>query len=66
MAYVTFAAISKLVAGTATHPWIVIRTRMQDHFHEYKGFRDVLYQTWRCIIINIYNKNLINCYLNCI
>ena len=47
MAYITFAAASKLLAGTATYPWILIRTRMQDHFQDYKGILDVLHQTRR-------------------
>lgn len=40
--YLTFAAISKLIAAAATYPYQVIRTRLQDQNHSYKG-------TWDCI-----------------
>jgi hypothetical protein len=35
--YLTFAAISKLIAAAATYPYQVIRTRLQDANHTYKG-----------------------------
>ncbi|XP_046438983.1 mitochondrial folate transporter/carrier-like isoform X2 [Daphnia pulex] len=47
MTYLAFAAISKLVAVTATYPYQLMRTRMQDQYHEYKGAMDVLTRTWR-------------------
>lgn len=45
--YLSFAAASKLFAATATYPYQVMRTRMQDQFQDYKGFIDVFNQTWR-------------------
>jgi integral membrane sensor domain MASE1 len=35
--YLAFAAISKLIAAAATYPYQVIRTRLQDQNHTYKG-----------------------------
>jgi hypothetical protein len=49
MTYLAFAAISKLVAVTATYPYQLMRTRMQDQYHEYKGAMDVLTRTWRSV-----------------
>lgn len=45
--YLTFAAVSKLIAAAATYPYQVIRTRLQDQNHKYKGTWDCIKQTWR-------------------
>lgn len=45
--YLAFAAISKLLAAAATYPYQVIRARLQDHHHSYKGSWDCIRQTWR-------------------
>jgi len=45
--YLVFAAISKLIAAAATYPYQVIRARLQDHHHNYKGTWDCVKQTWR-------------------
>lgn len=45
--YLTFAAISKLIAAAATYPYQVVRTRLQDQNHTYKGTWDCIRQIWR-------------------
>ncbi|KAG4077113.1 hypothetical protein HA402_016100 [Bradysia odoriphaga] len=45
--YLVFAAISKLIAAAATYPYQVIRARLQDQNHSYKGSWDCIKQTWR-------------------
>lgn len=45
--YVAFAAFSKLVAASATYPYQVVRTRLQDQHHDYKGSLDCISRTWR-------------------
>ncbi|XP_059613601.1 mitochondrial folate transporter/carrier [Phlebotomus argentipes] len=45
--YLTFAAISKLIAAAATYPYQVIRARLQDHHLHYEGTWDCVKQTWR-------------------
>ncbi len=45
--YLLFAAISKLIAAAATYPYQVIRARLQDQNHSYKGTWDCIKQTWR-------------------
>ncbi|XP_033209465.1 mitochondrial folate transporter/carrier isoform X2 [Belonocnema kinseyi] len=45
--YVAFAAFSKLVAASATYPYQVVRTRLQDQHHNYKGSLDCIRKTWR-------------------
>ncbi|XP_012232309.1 solute carrier family 25 member 32 [Linepithema humile] len=40
--YIVFAAISKLIAAASTYPYQVVRARLQDHHHDYRG-------TWHCI-----------------
>ncbi|KAL1400703.1 hypothetical protein pipiens_007219 [Culex pipiens pipiens] len=45
--YLTFAAVSKLIAAAATYPYQVIRARLQDHNHRYKGTWDCVKLTWR-------------------
>lgn len=46
--YLSFAAASKLVAITATYPYQLMRTRMQDQYHEFNGAMDMFTRTWRC------------------
>lgn len=45
--YLTFAAVSKLIAAAATYPYQVVRARLQDHNHRYKGTWDCVKLTWR-------------------
>ncbi|CAO1315416.1 unnamed protein product [Diamesa hyperborea] len=45
--YLSFAAISKLIAAAATYPYQVIRTRLQDQNNTYKGTWDCIKKTWR-------------------
>lgn len=45
--YLTFAAVSKLIAAVCTYPYQVIRARLQDQHHSYKGTWDCIKQTWR-------------------
>lgn len=45
--YLMFAAISKLIAAATTYPYQVIRARLQDNNHNYKGTWDCIKQTWK-------------------
>jgi solute carrier family 25 folate transporter 32 len=45
--YLTFAAISKLIAAAATYPYQVIRARLQDQHHTYDGTWDCIKRTWK-------------------
>lgn len=45
--YLTFAAISKLIAAAATYPYQVIRARLQDQHHTYGGTWDCVKRTWK-------------------
>lgn len=45
--YLTFAAISKLIAAAATYPYQVIRARLQDQHSSYSGTWDCCMRTWR-------------------
>ncbi|EZA61844.1 mitochondrial folate transporter/carrier isoform X2 [Ooceraea biroi] len=40
--YIIFAAMSKLIAAASTYPYQVVRARLQDHHHDYRG-------TWHCV-----------------
>lgn len=47
MEYLSFAAMSKLIAAATTYPYQVVRARMQDHHHHYEGSWDCVRQTFR-------------------
>ncbi|XP_051164565.1 mitochondrial folate transporter/carrier [Leptopilina boulardi] len=44
---VIFAALSKFVAAICTYPYQVVRTRLQDQHHDYRGTVDCINRTWR-------------------
>ncbi|CAH0767427.1 unnamed protein product [Diatraea saccharalis] len=45
--YLTFAAVSKLVAAGATYPYQVVRARLQDQRRAYSGVLHCVHDTWR-------------------
>ncbi|XP_012284734.1 mitochondrial folate transporter/carrier [Orussus abietinus] len=45
--YIVFAAVSKLIAAATTYPYQVVRARLQDQHHSYKGTLDCIQLTWR-------------------
>jgi len=45
--YIVFAAMSKLCAIASTYPYQVMRARLQDHHHNYRGIWDCIQSTWR-------------------
>lgn len=45
--YLIFAAISKFKAAITTYPYQVIRARLQDQHHSYKGTLDCIKQTYK-------------------
>jgi hypothetical protein len=57
--YLTFAAISKLIAAGTTYPYQVIRTRLQDQNHTYKGTWDCIKTTWRYERIHGFYKGIV-------
>lgn len=44
--YLTFAAISKLVAVSLTYPYQVVRARLQNQHYAYSGSWDCIKRTW--------------------
>ncbi|GJQ69539.1 hypothetical protein Trydic_g6638 [Trypoxylus dichotomus] len=44
--YLTFAAISKLIAAATTYPYQVVRARLQNQHYSYKGAMDCVSRTW--------------------
>ncbi|XP_046438984.1 mitochondrial folate transporter/carrier-like [Daphnia pulex] len=47
MTYLSFTALSKLIAVITTYPYRLMRTRMQDQHHEHNGPIDMVTRTWR-------------------
>ncbi|KFO94999.1 Mitochondrial folate transporter/carrier, partial [Calypte anna] len=45
--YIIMAALSKIFAVSATYPYQVVRTRLQDQHNTYSGVFDVIHRTWR-------------------
>lgn len=45
--YLSFAASSKLAAAVLTYPYQVIRARLQDQHHNYRGTVHCITETWR-------------------
>ncbi|XP_060516409.1 mitochondrial folate transporter/carrier [Cylas formicarius] len=56
--YIGFAAISKLLAAASTYPYQVLRTRLQDQHHNYKGTVDCIKKTWKYERIRGFYKGL--------
>lgn len=44
--YLTFAAVSKIIAAGTTYPYQVVRARLQNQHYSYKGAVDCIRQTW--------------------
>lgn len=44
--YLTFAAVSKLIAVATTYPYQVVRTRLQNQHLSYNGAFDCMVRTW--------------------
>lgn len=56
--YITFAATSKFIAAGTTYPYQVVRARLQDVHHNYKGSWDCISLTWRSEGIKGFYKGL--------
>lgn len=57
--YLSFAAVSKLIAAAATYPYQVIRARLQDLHHSYEGSWDCIKQTWKYERMGGFYKGLV-------
>ncbi|KAK9505150.1 hypothetical protein O3M35_009267 [Rhynocoris fuscipes] len=57
--YLGFAATSKLLAASVTYPYQVVRARLQDQYHNYRGSFDCIQQTWRYEGIRGFYKGLL-------
>lgn len=44
--YLTFAAVSKVIAVMTTYPYQVVRARLQNQYYSYSGGWDCMKQTW--------------------
>ncbi|RZC33516.1 Mito carr domain containing protein [Asbolus verrucosus] len=44
--YLSFAALSKIIAAGTTYPYQVVRARLQNQHYNYKGSLDCINQTW--------------------
>lgn len=58
MEYIFFAAVSKLIAAASTYPYQVVRARLQDHHHDYKGTYHCTATIWRSEGIRGFYKGL--------
>lgn len=56
--YIFFAAISKLLAAASTYPYQVVRARLQDHHHNYRGSVDCIQSIWRSERLRGFYKGL--------
>jgi len=56
--YICFAVISKLCASVTTYPYQVVRTRLQDHHHNYCGTWDCIQTMWKSEGIKGFYKGL--------
>ncbi|XP_018352503.1 PREDICTED: mitochondrial folate transporter/carrier [Trachymyrmex septentrionalis] len=56
--YIVFAAMSKLIAAASTYPYQVVRARLQDHHHDYRGTWHCIQCTWRYESWNGFYKGL--------
>lgn len=44
--YISFAALSKIIAAASTYPYQVVRTRLQNQHYSYTGSMDCIQRTW--------------------
>lgn len=56
--YLTFAAVSKLIAAGATYPYQVVRARLQDQHRSYTGAWHCVTETWRYERVRGFYKGL--------